>query len=115
MNTIKSLGVRGVQHCFPEGEKEAEKLLEIGFKIGFTGLVTYNSKWDSLITNLPLEHMLIETDSPYLTPVPLRGQRNEPGNVRHVAKHIAKSKGISVETVINETTNNAAKVFGVTL
>lgn len=115
ISTIRTLGVRGVQHCFPEGQKEAEKLFEIGFKIGFNGLVTYNSKWDELIKNTTLDSILIETDAPYLTPVPFRGQRNEPAYVQYVAKHIAKLKGVSEEEVIAATSQNAMKVFGITV
>lgn len=108
---IKQLHLTGVQHCFPGNLDQAKALFEIGFKVGFTGLITYNPAWDQLIKDLPLENILIETDTPYLTPIPYRGERNEPINVRYVAKHIAKIKGIDETTVLKQTLDNAVNLF----
>lgn len=109
---LKKLKASGVQHCFPGNLTQAKKLFEIGFKIGFTGMITYNDTWDNLITRIPLENILIETDSPFLTPVPYRGERNKPKNVIEVAKHIASLKACLLDDVISQTYQNTKEVFG---
>lgn len=109
--TLKEKGIVGVQHCFPGNLEQAEKLFAIDFKIGFNGLITFNGKWDKMIKELSLSQMLIETDAPYLTPVPNRGKRNEPGYVKLVAEHIAKVKNISTDEVVKSTTKNAKELF----
>lgn len=103
--------VKGVLHCYPGNLTQAKKLFEAGFKIGFTGLITYENKWDKLLTQIPLENILIETDAPYLTPFPHRGKRNIPENVRYVAEHISKLRGISLEQVTEITYTNTHKLF----
>lgn len=105
------LAIKGVQHCFPGDLAYAKMLKRHGFKVGFTGLVTYNPKWDKVIEQLDLEDILIETDSPYLTPVPYRGKRNEPSYVIEVAKHIAKIKGVDLAAVEKATYENAQALF----
>lgn len=108
---LKKKGIVGVQHCFPGNLDQAEELFKIGFKIGFTGLITFNGHWDKMIKELPLDKILIETDSPYLTPVPNRGKRNEPGYVKFVAEHIARLRNTSVDEIITSTTKNAKELF----
>lgn len=104
---------RGVVHCFTGTAEEAAKYKEIGFYVSFTGIVTFGKNVMEAAREVPLEQMLIETDSPYLTPAPNRGKRNEPINVRFVAEKIAELKGISVDEVARITTENARKLFGI--
>jgi len=102
---------RGVIHSFVGGYKTANKFIELGFFIGLNGVVTYSDSFDRLIKEIPPEKMLIETDCPYLTPVPLKGQRNEPVYVAYVAEKIAKIKQINAEKVAEITTRNAKDLF----
>ncbi len=102
---------KGVIHSFIGGYKTAKKFLELGFKIGLNGVITYSSSFDRLIKEIPLEKIVVETDCPYLTPAPKRGQRNEPIFVELVARHIAKLKGESFEKVAQITTQNAQECF----
>jgi TatD DNase family protein len=101
----------GVIHSFVGGYKTANKFIELGFFIGLNGVVTYSDSFDRLIKEVPLEKILIETDCPYLTPVPHKGQRNEPLYVAYVAEKIAKIKQITEEKVAEITTQNAKKLF----
>lgn len=107
--------IKGVVHCYPGNLTQAKKLFDAGFKIGFTGLITYNNQWDELIKKIPLENILIETDSPYLTPVPCKGSRNEPKNVLLVAQKIAGLKLIPIEDVISATSQTARSLFDLKL
>jgi len=106
---------RGVIHCFTGNQEQAEKYLEMGFYLGFTGIITYSSEYDKLIKDLPLEKILIETDCPYLTPVPYRGQRNEPLYVKYVAQKIADIHGLPLEKVAEQTVTNALNLFQILL
>lgn len=108
-----STGLRGVVHCFVGRWAQAEKLLDIGFHISFTGLITYANDYDKVIEKMPLEKILIETDSPYLTPKPHRGKRNEPSYVKYVAQRIAQIKKIKFEKTAQQTTQNARELFGI--
>lgn len=106
--------VRGVMHCFSSDWEIAKQFLDIGFYIGFDGPITYKNASSELlkvVKKVPLGRLLLETDSPYLTPEPYRGQRNEPHYVRFIAKKIAEIKNISFEKVIKTTTQNAIKLF----
>lgn len=105
--------VAGVMHCFTESLEVAKASMEQGFYISFSGIVTFKSAKDLQETckQIPLERMLIETDSPYLAPIPNRGKTNEPSWVAHVAQFIAHLKGISVEEVAKHTTNNFKTLF----
>jgi len=105
--------VRGVVHCFTGSMEQAKKILEAGLYIGFTGIVTFpNAKsLQEIATYVPLDRMLLETDSPYLAPQDQRGRRNEPSFVRSVAQKIAELKGVSVESVAEATTKNAKTLF----
>ena len=89
--------------------------LKLGAYISIAGPVTFknNKKTVSVVEVVPLERLFIETDSPYLTPVPYRGKRNEPAYVKYVAQEIAKIKNIPVDEVINSTTDNAKRFFGI--
>lgn len=105
--------VRGVLHCFAGGRGLLEAALEAGWYISFSGLVTFkNYEGAELVRAVPAERLLIETDSPYLAPVPLRGRRNEPAFVRHVAEGVARLRGETFEAVAGRTARNAARFYG---
>jgi len=107
--------IGGVMHCFTESLEVAKEAMALGFYISFSGIVTFKSAKDLQETcrQVPLERMLIETDSPYLAPMPHRGKTNEPAWVFHVASYIAELKGVSVEVIAEHTTNNFFKCFQV--
>jgi TatD DNase family protein len=105
--------VTGVMHCFTESYEMAKKAIDLGFYISFSGIITFQNA-ESLrntVKKIPIENILIETDSPYLAPVPKRGKMNEPSNVIYVAEKIAELKNISVEKVAEVTTNNFFSLF----
>ena len=106
--------VAGVMHCFTENWDVAEAALEMGFYISFSGIVTFkNAKTlKEVAQKVPLERLLVETDSPYLAPVPHRGKTNQPGFVLHVAEEISRLRGISVDEVCTATTENFQRLFG---
>lgn len=107
--------VRGVMHCFGGNKDFALQMIERGYYISFAGNVTFKNAKDlhEAAKAIPLEWMLIETDSPFLAPVPHRGKPSEPAFVRHVAEFIAELRGISLEELAKATTANAARLFGV--
>lgn len=118
MDTIKILKEnevknKGVFHCCPLNRELVKEALKLGFYISFAGPVTFkNSKnTEEIITMVPNDRILIETDSPYLSPEPLRGKRNEPSNVRFVAQKVADVKNMNVEEVANFTFENVRKLF----
>ena len=103
----------GVMHCFTESYEMAKQAIDLGFYISFSGIITFKNA-ESLrdtVKKIPIENILIETDSPYLAPVPNRGKLNEPANVIYVAEKIAELKGISIEEVAEITTNNFFTLF----
>lgn len=104
--------VRGVIHSFTGTWVEAQKYLELGFYIGLNGIITFADQYNETVENVPLERVLLETDAPYLTPVPHRGRRNEPSYVKFVAERIAEIKKISTEEVEKVTDGNAKELFG---
>ncbi len=109
---IPKKNLSGVMHCFSGDAESAKDLIEVGFYISFAGNITYPKfKNTDAINSIPLERILIETDCPFLTPQPKRGQRNEPMNVRFVAEKIAQIKNITIEEVAKITTENAIKLF----
>lgn len=103
----------GVMHCFTESLEVARAAMDMGFYISFSGIVTFKNARElkEVATAVPLERMLIETDSPYLAPAPHRGKTNEPGFVKHVAEEIARLKEISVEEVGKVTSLNFSRLF----
>jgi TatD DNase family protein len=105
--------LRGVIHCFTGNYEAACAYLDLGFYLSFTGIITFkNAKpLKEVVRKVPLERMLVETDSPFLTPVPHRGKRNEPAYVRHVANTIADIKGVNFEEVAQATTLNVESLF----
>ena len=105
--------VGGVMHCFTESWEVAEAAMELGFYISFSGIVTFKNAaaLKEVAQKVPLERMLVETDSPYLAPVPYRGKTNQPAFVKHVAEEIASLRGISLEEVAEATTRNFFELF----
>ena len=105
--------IGGVMHCFTESTEVAIAAMEMGFYISFSGIVTFKSAKDLQDTckHVPLERMLIETDSPYLAPIPYRGKTNEPAWVSKVGEFIAQLKGVSVENLAEQTSNNFFQCF----
>ncbi len=103
----------GVMHCFTETYEMAKQALDLGFYISFSGIITFKNAHElrDTVKKIPLERMLIETDSPYLAPVPNRGKTNEPANVAYVAEKVAEIKNIPVEEVAIATTKNFSKLF----
>jgi TatD DNase family protein len=105
----------GVMHCFTETWNTASACLDLGFHISFSGIVTFKNAKElhDVARRVPLERMLIETDSPYLAPVPFRGKTNQPAYVKHVAEGIAALRGMPVEEVAARTTENFFRLFGI--
>jgi TatD DNase family protein len=104
--------IKGIFHCFGGDERQARKIIDLGFMLGIGGVVTYkNAGLAKILEQLPLDALVLETDAPYLTPVPFRGKRNESSYLTHVAAKIAEIKGVSVEEVAQVTTNNSKKIF----
>ena len=100
-------------HCFTEDWGMAEQAMELDFFISFSGIVTFRNaeQVQDVARRVPLERMLVETDAPYLTPVPYRGKSNQPAFVRYVAEHIATLRGESLEKIARTTTENFFKLF----
>lgn len=105
----------GVMHCFTETFEVAKRAMDLGFHISFSGIVTFRNAQElkDVAKRVPLSRMLIETDSPYLAPVPHRGQRNEPAFVAHVGHEIAALRGIGVDEVARATSDNFFELFGI--
>ncbi|MCC6545358.1 MAG: TatD family hydrolase [Nitrospirae bacterium] len=107
----------GVLHCFSGGMEMAEKAMEMGLYISFSGVITFKNARNILdiVKAIPINRILIETDAPFLTPVPYRGKRNEPAYVRQVAEKIAEVKGISLEELGRAVMSNASRLFKITI
>lgn len=109
--------VGGVLHCFTETWDVAQAGMDMGFYVSFSGIVTFKNAESlrDVARRMPLDRILIETDSPYLAPVPMRGKTNEPSYVPHVAARIAQERGLTVEDIGRITTDNFKRLFGVNL
>jgi TatD DNase family protein len=107
-------GLGGVFHCFTGGVDRARRALELGFHLSLAGIVTFPKATDlhEVAAFVPSDRLLIETDSPFLAPVPYRGKRNEPAWVGHVAERVAQLRGCSREAIVELTTRNALQLFG---
>lgn len=104
----------GIFHCFSGNLEQAQKAISYNLKLGIGGVVTFkNGKVDQFLKQIPLEHIVLETDSPYLAPVPYRGKRNESAYVVLVAEKLASIYGLSLEEIAEQTNKNALVVFGV--
>jgi TatD DNase family protein len=108
----RNTGLRGIFHCFGGTLQEANDIIELGFLLGIGGVLTYkNAGLDQVIREIDLKHIVLETDAPYLTPVPHRGKRNEPAYLNLVAEKLAEIKEIDLEEVARVTSGNAENVF----
>ena len=107
--------VRGVFHCYSGSVEEAKVLIKLGYLISFTGTITFKNarRAPEVIRFLPMEHIMIETDAPYMAPVPYRGKRNDSRYVYRMAETIAELKGLPLEEVIRITTENGKRLFGI--
>lgn len=105
--------LKGVFHCFSGNTEQAEKIIDLGFYMGIGGVVTFkNSGLDKVLEQINLEKIVLETDAPYLAPVPFRGKRNEPSYLKYVVEKLSEIKNMSVEEITQTTTSNAEKLFG---
>lgn len=107
-------GLRGIFHCFSGSQESAQQIISMGFHLGLGGVLTYkNAAVAQAIKEIPMSHLVLETDAPYLSPVPYRGKTNEPAFMIEVAKKLAEIKNIPLKEVAAITTNNAKAVFGI--
>ena len=116
MDIIRAFpAVRGVMHCFAGSPEMARELVERGWMISFTGVLTYKNARRAVeaAQAVPLEHLMIETDSPYMAPVPCRGTRNDSGNVVYICRRLAEIKGVSEEECARITLENGKRFFGI--
>jgi TatD DNase family protein len=115
MREERAFEAGGVMHCFTETWDVAQRALELGFHISFSGIVTFRNAAElkDVARRVPLDRMLIETDSPYLAPVPHRGKRNQPAWVRQVAEEIARLRDVPVATIATATSDNFFRLFGI--
>lgn len=105
--------LKGVFHCFSGNLEQARKIIDLGFYLGIGGVITFkNSGLDKVMNEIDLKHVVLETDAPYLAPVPFRGKRNEPAYLEYVVKKLSEVKLVGVEEVADITTANAKKLFG---
>ena len=106
-------GLQGVLHCFSSGRELAEKALELGMYVSLAGILTFKNAKEvqEIAADVPLDRLLVETDSPFLAPIPMRGKPNEPVYVIHTARKLAELKGVSEEELSAATTANFARLF----
>lgn len=115
MNILKSANSRGIVHCYSGAVPMAHELIKMGYYLGFTGVLTFKNakKAVEVVSQIPLEHLLIETDCPYMAPEPNRGKRSHSGMLTSVACKMAEIKGISTSQVIEQTYHNAMAVYNI--
>lgn len=114
LNTYKGRGLKGVFHCFSGTHEQANEIIDFGFFLGIGGPVTYkNGKLAEVIKEIPLQYIMLETDSPFLPPVPHRGERNESSYIPIIAQKMAEIIGVSIEEVAQITTKNALDLFNI--
>jgi TatD DNase family protein len=105
--------LKGIFHCFTGGYESAKEIIELGFFLGVGGVITYkNAGLAEVLKNIDLRHIVLETDAPYLSPVPFRGKRNESAYLKYIAAKLAAIKEVSGDELARITTENAAKIFG---
>jgi TatD DNase family protein len=106
-------GLKGIFHCFGDSNETAKQIIELGFYLGIGGVLTYkNANIGEALRDIPMQHIVLETDAPYLAPVPFRGKRNESSYLTFIAEKLAEIKNISVEEIAEITSTNAEKIFG---
>lgn len=112
LEIVKKHNLRGVFHCFSSDLNFAKEIININYKLGIGGIITFkNSNLRDVIKGIDIEHLLLETDSPYLSPEPKRGQNNESANIKFIAEEIAKIKDKTIDFVAQQTTTNALTLF----
>jgi TatD DNase family protein len=112
VQTHQKGSLRGIFHCFTGTLEDAKKIIDLGFYLGIGGVITYkNTHLRDVLAAISLDHLVLETDAPYLTPVPFRGKRNESSYIKYVAHKLAEVKNVPVEEVAKITTANAQKIF----
>ena len=115
ISTVEELqdgSLRGIFHCFGGDLRQANRIIDTGFLLGIGGVLSYKkSGLDTIISEIPLSQIVLETDAPYLSPVPYRGKRNEPGHIIHIAQKLSELKNITLEEVASITTTNAKTLF----
>jgi len=105
--------LKGVFHCFSGNTEQAQQIIDLGFYLGIGGVLTFkNSGLDTVMENIDLSHVVLETDAPYLAPVPFRGKRNEPAYLKYIVQRLAEIKNLGLEEIARITTANAEKIFG---
>ncbi len=110
-NKNQLVKVPGIIHCFSANLEIMREFLKLGFYFGFNGIITFTDAYEELVKNIPLDRIVLETDSPWLAPVPYRGKRNESIYVKEVARKVGEIKGLSFEEVAEATVENARKIF----
>ena len=114
INTLKKYHIKGVIHSFSGSLETAKIYIKMGYLLGINGVITFkNSKLKEVIKEIPLEHLVLETDSPYLTPEPFRGKPNEPARIKEIATFISELKGISLEELARITNENIMRIFDI--
>ncbi|SOD18150.1 TatD family hydrolase [Pedobacter xixiisoli] len=114
LDEMKHDKMRGIFHCFTGNVEQGRRAIDLGFYLGIGGVVTYKkSGLDLVLSDIPLEHIVLETDSPYLAPVPFRGKPNESSYLLHVAQKVADIYVMDLEEIAEVTTENSRKIFGV--
>lgn len=114
LEELKDPMLRGIFHCFTGSLEQAKKVIDLGFFLGIGGVLTYKkSGLDTVVQEIDLKHIVLETDSPYLTPVPYRGKPNESSYLIHIAQKLADIKQVSLEKIAKISTENSMKVFGI--
>ena len=104
----------GIFHCFSGNKEQAERAISFGLKLGIGGVVTFkNGKLDTFLNEIPLENIVLETDAPYLAPVPFRGKRNESSYLTYIVKKLAEIYNLSENEIIKQTTKNAKEIFSI--
>lgn len=106
--------IKGIFHCFTGTEDQARRAIDLGFYLGIGGILTFkNSGLDLVLKEIPLEYLILETDSPYLAPVPKRGKRNEPAFLPYIANKLAEIKEVDVHQIAEQTSYNASQIFAI--
>jgi TatD DNase family protein len=115
VSELQDGNLSGIFHCFNGTSEQAKKIIDIGFYMGIGGVITYkNAGIDIIVADIPLDNLVLETDAPYLSPVPYRGKRNESAYISNIAEKLAEIKGVTKSEIGATTTFNANKIFNIT-
>jgi TatD DNase family protein len=114
LDELQKLNLRGIFHCFTGNYEQAQRAISLGFSLGIGGVVTYkNAGLDQVVAQLDSSHIVLETDAPYLAPVPYRGKRNESSYLRFIAERVAEIKALPLQELAEITTRNSKNIFGI--